>query len=119
MAVPDDTADTINAAKSAAEQANSTIAQVVDTLGPIKEQLQKWQDQYGDSNTTTDDINNALMEANKSSAFHLCVCVFVCVCEFLGNTIKWHLDCGLNGPHSRTFSEVSSEMFLTGFGKTT
>ena len=25
----------------------------------------------------------------------------------------------LNGPHSRTFSEVSSEMFLTGFGKTT
>src|SRR4029434_5710554 len=24
-----------------------------------------------------------------------------------------------NGPHSRTFSEVSSEMFLTGFGKTT
>ena len=23
------------------------------------------------------------------------------------------------GPHSRTFSEVSSEMFLTGFGKTT
>ncbi|XP_031422129.1 laminin subunit alpha-5 isoform X2 [Clupea harengus] len=62
----DDTADTINAAKSAAEQANSTIAQVVDTLGPIKEQLQKWQDQYGDSNTTTDDINNALMEANKS-----------------------------------------------------
>src|SRR4029434_5387671 len=25
----------------------------------------------------------------------------------------------INGPHSRTFSEVSSEMFLTGFGKTT
>src|SRR4029434_8456958 len=25
----------------------------------------------------------------------------------------------LPGPHSRTFSEVSSEMFLTGFGKTT
>ena len=24
----------------------------------------------------------------------------------------------VNGPHSRTFSEVSSEMFLTGFGKT-
>ncbi|XP_034550802.1 laminin subunit alpha-5 [Notolabrus celidotus] len=53
-------------AKQAADDANTTATQVNDALRPIKEQLDKWQQTYGDANTTNDDINNALMEANKT-----------------------------------------------------
>nr|XP_020511496.2 laminin subunit alpha-5-like [Labrus bergylta] len=52
--------------KQAADLANTTATQVNDALRPIKEQLDKWQQTYGDANTTNDDINNALMEANKT-----------------------------------------------------
>ncbi|XP_035512224.1 laminin subunit alpha-5 [Morone saxatilis] len=56
----------IDDAKRAANLANTTATQVNDALRPIKEQLDKWQKAYGDANATNDDINNALMEANKT-----------------------------------------------------
>ncbi|KAJ8408959.1 hypothetical protein AAFF_G00239800 [Aldrovandia affinis] len=61
-----ETAKDIEEAKQAAAVANSTTAQVEDTLSPMKKQLDEWQQQYGDSNTTNEDINNAFLEANKS-----------------------------------------------------
>ncbi|XP_053174071.1 laminin subunit alpha-5 [Scomber japonicus] len=61
-----DVSEEIDAAKRAANQANTTATQVNDALRPIKEQLDKWQKAYGDANATNDDINNALMEANKT-----------------------------------------------------
>ncbi|XP_045065442.1 laminin subunit alpha-5 isoform X2 [Coregonus clupeaformis] len=62
----EETAEVIEEAKAAAEQANSTAVQVEDVLAPIKEQLDQWQQQYGDADTTNDDINKAFLEANKS-----------------------------------------------------
>ncbi|KAE8292646.1 Laminin subunit alpha-5 [Larimichthys crocea] len=56
----------ITDAKNAADLANTTATQVNDALRPIKEQLDKWQKTYGDTNATTDDINNALMDASKT-----------------------------------------------------
>ncbi|KAM6929230.1 laminin subunit alpha-5 [Lycodopsis pacificus] len=56
----------INEAKQAAALANTTATQVNDALRPIEEQLDKWQQTYGDATATNDDINNALMEANKT-----------------------------------------------------
>lgn len=56
----------IQEAKNMAEQANTTATNVHNTLRPIKEQLDKWQDTYGDANATNNDINNSLMEANKT-----------------------------------------------------
>lgn len=56
----------INEAKKAAELANSTATQVNDALRPIKEQLDLWKGTYGDANATNNDINKALMEANKT-----------------------------------------------------
>ncbi|XP_045913044.1 laminin subunit alpha-5 isoform X2 [Micropterus dolomieu] len=53
-------------AKQAAELANTTVTQINDALRPIKEQLDQWQQTYGDANATNEDINNALMEANKT-----------------------------------------------------
>ncbi|XP_022533328.2 laminin subunit alpha-5 isoform X2 [Astyanax mexicanus] len=60
------TSGEIQAAKSAAEKANSTAADVLDTLDPMKKKLDEWQEQYGSSNMTNDEINKALSEANKS-----------------------------------------------------
>ncbi|XP_036390362.1 laminin subunit alpha-5 isoform X1 [Megalops cyprinoides] len=62
----EETAMNIELAKSAAAQANNTAAKVEEVLSPMKEQLDQWQKQYGDSNTTNEDINNAFLEANKS-----------------------------------------------------
>lgn len=56
----------ISEAKQAADLANTTATQVNDALRPIKEQLDRWQQSYGDANGTNEDINNALMEANKT-----------------------------------------------------
>ncbi|XP_030280261.1 laminin subunit alpha-5 isoform X2 [Sparus aurata] len=56
----------ISDAKRAADAANTTATQVNDALRPIKEQLDQWQQTYGDANATNEDINNALMEANKT-----------------------------------------------------
>uniref|UniRef100_A0A3B4BCE3 Laminin, alpha 5 n=1 Tax=Periophthalmus magnuspinnatus TaxID=409849 RepID=A0A3B4BCE3_9GOBI len=53
-------------AKNMAKKANSTATNVTNVLRPIKEQLDKWQDTYGDANATNMDINNALSEANKT-----------------------------------------------------
>lgn len=61
-----DVSQEITDAKNAADQANTTATQVNDALRPIKEQLDKWQKTYGDTNATTDDINNALMDASKT-----------------------------------------------------
>uniref|UniRef100_A0AAQ4S3F6 Laminin subunit alpha-5 n=1 Tax=Gasterosteus aculeatus aculeatus TaxID=481459 RepID=A0AAQ4S3F6_GASAC len=56
----------INEAKQAADLANTTATRVNDALRPIKEQLDEWEQTYGDANSTNDDINNVLMEANKT-----------------------------------------------------
>ncbi|XP_072512537.1 laminin subunit alpha-5 isoform X2 [Salminus brasiliensis] len=56
----------IQAAKRAAEKANSSAADVLNTLVPMKKKLEEWQNQYGSSNTTKDDINDAISQANKS-----------------------------------------------------
>lgn len=56
----------ISEAKRAADLANTTAMQVNDALRPIKEQLDRWRQSYGDANATNEDINNALMEANKT-----------------------------------------------------
>ncbi|KAL7397953.1 hypothetical protein ABVT39_002224 [Epinephelus coioides] len=56
----------IDEAKRAADLANTTATEVNDALRPIKEKLDQWQQAYGDANATNDDINNALMEANKT-----------------------------------------------------
>ncbi|KAA8582349.1 hypothetical protein FQN60_009089 [Etheostoma spectabile] len=56
----------IGEAKRVAHMANVTAIQVNDALRPIKDQLDQWQQAYGDANATNDDINNALMEANKT-----------------------------------------------------
>lgn len=53
-------------AKRAANQANATATQVNDALRPIKAQLDQWQQAYGDANATNEDINKALLEANKT-----------------------------------------------------
>ncbi|XP_028849375.1 laminin subunit alpha-5 isoform X2 [Denticeps clupeoides] len=62
----DNTTAIINASKSAVKQANTTATRVISELAPIQKQLEEWQKQYGYSNATTDDINNTLMDANKS-----------------------------------------------------
>lgn len=56
----------IDEAKRVADRANTTATQVNDALRPIKEQLDKWQQTYGDANATNDDINSALMDANNT-----------------------------------------------------
>lgn len=64
----DDIVKDIADAKSAVEQANNTATNVSDSLVPIQKQLEEWQKQYGDSNTSSDDINKALNDANASGA---------------------------------------------------
>jgi len=71
-----DVSQEIDEAKQAASLANSTATQVNDALRPLQEQLDKWQQTYGNANTTNDDINNALMEANKTGRI-LLTCVNV------------------------------------------
>ncbi|XP_034027667.1 laminin subunit alpha-5 [Thalassophryne amazonica] len=56
----------VTEAKRAADQANATANQIHNALHPIKEQLDQWQKAYRDVNATNDDINNALMDANKT-----------------------------------------------------
>ncbi|KAK1898797.1 Laminin subunit alpha-5 [Dissostichus eleginoides] len=56
----------ISEAKQAADLANTTATQINDALRPIKEKLDQWQQTYGDANASNEDINNALMEANKT-----------------------------------------------------
>ncbi|XP_029690196.1 laminin subunit alpha-5 isoform X2 [Takifugu rubripes] len=53
-------------AKREAELANATATQVHDALRPIKEQLDQWQQSFGNTNASNDDISKALMEANKT-----------------------------------------------------
>ncbi|KAM4737780.1 laminin subunit alpha-5 isoform 2-T2 [Anableps anableps] len=56
----------INKAKTAADKANTTAANVNNMLRPIKEQLDQWQQAYGDANSTSDDINKALRNASET-----------------------------------------------------
>ncbi|KAK5624087.1 hypothetical protein CRENBAI_015003 [Crenichthys baileyi] len=56
----------INEAKTVAEKANSTATKVNNMLRPIKEQLDQWQQAYGDTNSTSDDINKALINASET-----------------------------------------------------
>ncbi|XP_066526408.1 laminin subunit alpha-5 isoform X2 [Hoplias malabaricus] len=60
------TSQEIQTAKDAVEKANSTIADLLETLAPMKEKLDKWQKDYGSTNTTSEEINDAISEANKS-----------------------------------------------------
>ncbi|KAM9785933.1 laminin subunit alpha-5 [Neosynchiropus ocellatus] len=61
-----DAGQMIDEAKRAANLANTTATNVSDTLRPIKEKLDLWQQTYGNANATNEDINKALMEANKT-----------------------------------------------------
>ncbi|XP_015822830.1 laminin subunit alpha-5 isoform X1 [Nothobranchius furzeri] len=56
----------INEVKQVADAANSTASLVNNLLRPIKEQLEQWQQVYGDANSTNVDLNNALMDANST-----------------------------------------------------
>ncbi|MEQ2157331.1 hypothetical protein GOODEAATRI_000719 [Goodea atripinnis] len=56
----------INEAKTVAEKANSTATKVNNMLRPIKEQLDQWQQAYGDTNSTSNDINKALINASET-----------------------------------------------------
>ena len=61
----------------------------------------------------------ASVHARTESCYSGCRHVTVCVVLDYHVFSLFHCNVEDNGPHSRTFSEVSSEMFLTGFGKTT
>ncbi|XP_041858853.1 laminin subunit alpha-5 isoform X2 [Melanotaenia boesemani] len=56
----------IDDVKSEVLLANATATNINDNLIPIKEQLDKWQQVYGDLNSTSDDLNDALMDANNT-----------------------------------------------------
>uniref|UniRef100_A0A3Q2PMX0 Laminin, alpha 3 n=1 Tax=Fundulus heteroclitus TaxID=8078 RepID=A0A3Q2PMX0_FUNHE len=56
----------INEAKSLVDKANITATEVNNKLRPIKEQLDQWQQAYGETNSTSDDINKALMNASET-----------------------------------------------------
>ncbi|XP_037833033.1 laminin subunit alpha-5 isoform X1 [Kryptolebias marmoratus] len=46
--------------------ANSTVTKVINQLRPIKNKLDEWHEIYGDTNFTSNDINNALIDANNT-----------------------------------------------------
>lgn len=56
----------INEAKTVANKANITATDVNNMLLPIKKQLDQWQQAYGDTNSTSDDINKALINASET-----------------------------------------------------
>nr|XP_057906923.1 laminin subunit alpha-5 isoform X1 [Doryrhamphus excisus] len=56
----------VDEAKREASRANTSASQVNDALRPIREQLDQWQQTYGNANATNEEISNALMEANKT-----------------------------------------------------
>ncbi|KAI5095781.1 laminin subunit alpha-5 isoform X1 [Silurus meridionalis] len=60
------TTEEIVIAKNAATMANSTVAEVLEKLAPMKQKLDEWQRTYGSSNTTNEDFNDALSQANSS-----------------------------------------------------
>ncbi|XP_043984093.1 laminin subunit alpha-5 isoform X1 [Gambusia affinis] len=56
----------INEANTVANKANITATDVNNMLLPIKKQLDQWQQAYGDTNSTSDEINKALINASKT-----------------------------------------------------
>lgn len=56
----------IQEAKNMVDQANKMATNVNNALRPIKEQLDKWEETYSDANATNNDINSALMDADKT-----------------------------------------------------
>ncbi|KAB5546449.1 hypothetical protein PHYPO_G00072140 [Pangasianodon hypophthalmus] len=62
----ENTSKEILVAKNAAAMANSTVANVLEKLAPIKQQLEEWHRTYGSSNTTNDEFSDALSQANSS-----------------------------------------------------
>ncbi|XP_015258525.1 PREDICTED: laminin subunit alpha-5, partial [Cyprinodon variegatus] len=60
------TTQLINEAKMAANEANSTATKVNGVLDTMKEQLDKWQQTYGNVNSSSDDINKALINASET-----------------------------------------------------
>lgn len=62
----ENTSKDILIAKNAAAAVNSTVANVLETLAPIKQQLEEWRRAYGTANTSNDEFNDALNQANSS-----------------------------------------------------
>ncbi|KAK3546887.1 hypothetical protein QTP86_003815 [Hemibagrus guttatus] len=62
----ENTSEEILAAKKAAGMANSTVANVLVKLAPIKQQLEEWHRTYGSANITNDDFSDVLRQANSS-----------------------------------------------------
>ncbi|KAM9445291.1 laminin subunit alpha-5 isoform 1-T1 [Clarias gariepinus] len=62
----ENTSKDILVAKNAAAAVNSTVANVLETLAPIKQQLEEWRRAYGTANTSNDEFNDALNQANSS-----------------------------------------------------
>ncbi|MGH0140359.1 UNVERIFIED_CONTAM: hypothetical protein FKN15_048109 [Acipenser sinensis] len=60
------TEENIKNAKAAAEDAKTKAENVERTLNPIKEKLDQWKDQYGNSSGTNEDFKNAFKDANSS-----------------------------------------------------
>ncbi|KAK1801637.1 hypothetical protein P4O66_022279, partial [Electrophorus voltai] len=60
------TTEELQAANRAVEEANSTALDVLDTLAPIAQQLEEWSRLYSSSNTSTQELSDALTQANKS-----------------------------------------------------
>lgn len=66
LVVRADASQEVDEAKRAVMLANATAWQVNQALRPIEEQLEQWQQTYGQANTTNNDINKALMDANNT-----------------------------------------------------
>lgn len=66
LVLPADASREVDEAKRAVMLANATAWQVNQALRPIEEQLEQWQQTYGQANTTNNDINKALMDANNT-----------------------------------------------------
>lgn len=62
----ENTSKEILEAKNAAAVANSTVANVLEKLDPIKQQLEEWHRTYGSANITNEDFSDALSQANSS-----------------------------------------------------
>ncbi|KAK1157833.1 hypothetical protein AOXY_G24001 [Acipenser oxyrinchus oxyrinchus] len=60
------TEENIKNAKAAAEDAKTKAEDVERSLNPIKEKLDQWKDQYGNSSGTNEDFKNAFKDANSS-----------------------------------------------------
>ncbi|KAM7405319.1 hypothetical protein PAMP_012591 [Pampus punctatissimus] len=97
----------IDEAKRAADQANTTATQVNNALRPIKEQLDQWQQTYGNANATNEDINNALMEANKTGTDLHQQLIVLLITEKARNLTSW-ISCRITQFRCQTYLRTST-----------